>query len=242
MSKFSSSSSSTKNQYSGTTVNMDATGAPKNYSPFLIKVLVCAIWGIIGVFVLLNIKPYQQLALMLFGDLRFTSLQNALESIWFIGWIFTFFFQFIDFGIGTIFWAFVQALELIPAECMSNSQLLDRNIQRANKNRYQHDKQDAWEVKIAKRFRNSISTEVLRFLIVVGISVYVIDFLWCLTVFPPVVGGGDVWQLFDVLSLQQFGRIDWGNILKAVATVGAVQFLLKLRRIVVQIAKDIVED
>ena len=125
---------------------------------------------------------------------------------------------------------------------MGNEAFLDKNIQRAHGKQYQNDKRDPWEVKIAKRFRNSIPTEVLRFLILIGVLTYIVDFFLCLFIFPPVVGGGSVWQLFDVLQLQQFGRIDWGNIIMAVATVGAVQFLVKLRRVVTQVARDITTD
>lgn len=240
MAKFS--SGSKDSGYSGTTVNTKATNERSNSSTFLFQLLAWAIWGIVGVFIFLNIKPYQELAKMLFAGVSYVPLQRALESIWIIGGLFKFLFSIIDFGVGTLFWVFVQALELIPTECMGNEAFLDKNIQRANDRQYQNDKRDPWEVQIAKRFRNSIPTEVLRFLILVGVLTYIADFFLCLFIFPPVVGGGNVWKLFDVLQLQQFGSIDWGNILKAVATVGAVQFLVKLRRVVTQVARDITTD
>lgn len=237
MAKFSSGSKDTN--FQGTTVE-----DPSKYNGnFLFQILAWSIWGIVGVFIFLNIKPYQELARMLFAGVSYVPLQSALESIWVIGGLFKFVFSVFDFGVGTLFWVFVQALELIPTECMGSESFLDKNIQRANGNgkQYQNEKRDPWEVKIAKRFRNSIPTEVLRFLILVGVLTYIVDFFLCLFVFPPVVGGGNVWQLFDVMQLQQFNRVDWGNILKAVATVGAVQFLVKLRRVVTQVAKDIAD-
>lgn len=237
MAKFSSGSKDTN--FQGTTVE-----DPSKYNGnFLFQILAWSIWGIVGVFIFLNIKPYQELARMLFAGVSYVPLQSALESIWVIGGLFKFVFSVFDFGVGTLFWVFVQALELIPTECMGSESFLDKNIQRANGNgkQYQNEKRDPWEVKIAKRFRNSIPTEVLRFLILVGVLTYIVDFFLCLFVFPPVVGGGNVWQLFDVMQLQQFNRVDWGNILKAVGTVGAVQFLVKLRRVVTQVAKDIAD-
>ncbi|MEL6162579.1 MAG: hypothetical protein AAFR37_02025, partial [Cyanobacteria bacterium J06628_3] len=84
------------------------------------------------------------------------------------------------------------------------------------------------------------NTSVLQlFLIILGVCVYVVDFFLCLTVFPPVQGGGDVWKLLDIVQYQQFSNIDWENIIRAATTVGAVQFLLKLRKIIVQIIRDL---
>ena len=124
-------------------------------------------------------------------------------------------------------------------ELMGHENFLDKNSQRGGRNHYADAKNDSWEVKIAKKMRNSLSTEVLRFLIILGVCIYVVDFFACLTVFPPVQGGGDVWKLLDIIQYQQFGQIDWGNIMRAVTTVGAVQFLLKLRKIIVQIIRDL---
>ncbi len=122
---------------------------------------------------------------------------------------------------------------------MGHENFLDKNIQRGGRIHYADAKNDSWEVKIAKKMRNSLSTEVLRFLIILGVCIYVVDFFACLTVFPPVQGGGDVWKLLDIVQYQQFSKIDWGNIMRAVTTVGAVQFLLKLRKIIVQIIRDL---
>lgn len=124
-------------------------------------------------------------------------------------------------------------------ELLGHERFLDKNIKKGGNTTYTDSKDDAWEVKLAKKLRNSLSTEILRFLIILGVCVYVVDFFACLTVFAPVLGGGDIWELFDVIQYQQFSQIDWGNILRAVTTVGAVQFLLKLRKIIVQIIKDL---
>ncbi|NJN12118.1 MAG: hypothetical protein HC815_30825 [Richelia sp. RM1_1_1] len=208
-------------------------------STFLFKVLNFAIWGICGAVILTNIKPYEQLAGMYFSRLDYSYLGDALVAIPIVGLFFSLLFRFANLTAGTLLWIFVQALELIPTELMGHEQFLDKNIQRANRNNYQKDSRDSWEVKVAKRMRNSVSTEVLRFLILLGALTYIADFFLCLTIFPPVQGGGNIWQLLDAISLQRWSVIDWGNILQAATTVGAVQFLLKLRKIIVRVIQDI---
>ena len=220
------------------------TKATHNYSgtqkpPFMLQILIWVITGIIISIILANIKPYEIIAARYFRGITYSDLTNFLSSLWVIGGIFSLFMRFINFGFGTLLWAGIQILELIPSELLGHEKFLDKNIQKAGTNQYASSNNDSWEVKLAKKLRNSCSTEVLRFLIILGVCVYVVDFFLCLTVFPPVKGGGDVWKLLDIVQYQQFSNIDWENIIRAVTTVGAVQFLLKLRKIIVQIIRDL---
>ena len=197
------------------------------------------ITGIIISIILTNVKPYEIIATKYLAGVGYSDITNFILGIWVIGAIFGLLLRFASFGLGFLLWAFIQILEIIPMELLGHEKFLDRNIQKGSKNPYSDSKSDSWEVNLAKKIRNSLSTEVLRSLIVLGVCVYVVDFFACLTVFPPVQGGGDVWKLLEVVQYQQFSQIDWGNILRALTTVGAVQFLLKLRRMVVQIIKDL---
>ncbi len=207
--------------------------------PFMLQILIWVITGIIISIILTNVKPYEIIATQYFAGINYSDIAEFIKGIWVIGAIFGFVLNFINFGFGFLLWAFIQILELIPMELMGHEQFLDNNIQRGNRNQYADSKNDSWEVKIAKKMRNSLSTEVLRFLIILGVCIYVVDFFACLTVFPPVQSGGDVWKLLDIIQYQQFERIDWSNIMRAVTTVGAVQFLLKLRKVIVQIIRDL---
>lgn len=219
----------------GATHNYNGTQKP----PFMLQILIWVITGIIISIILTNVKPYEIIATRYFAGINYSDIAEFIKGIWVIGAIFGFILNFINFGFGFLLWAFIQILELIPMELMGHENFLDKNIQRGGRNHYADAKNDSWEVKIAKKMRNSLSTEVLRFLIILGVCIYVVDFFACLTVFPPVQGGGDVWKLLDIIQYQQFSKIDWGNIMRAVTTVGAVQFLLKLRKIIVQIIRDL---
>ncbi|MEM6380941.1 MAG: hypothetical protein AAF705_22405 [Bacteroidota bacterium] len=160
-------------------------------------------------------------------------------SVPLIGGLFRWVLNIFSFTAGVIIWLVIQGLELLPTELLGHERFLDKNIERANTNQYQLNKKEAWEVKVAKRLRNSLSTEILRFLIILGVTTYVVDFFACLTVFPPVVGGGNIWKFFDVIQVGQWSKVDGGNILKAIATVGAVQLLVRLRKIINRIIDDL---
>jgi hypothetical protein len=207
-------------------------------APLVLQVLTWVITGIIISIILTNVKPYEIIAARYLSGISYSDITNFILNIWVIGAIFGLLLRFANFGLGFLLWAFIQILEIIPMELLGHERFLDKNIQKG-RSAYPESKTDSWEVKLAKKLRNSLSTEVLRFLIVLGVCVYVVDFFACLTVFPPVQGGGDVFKLFDIVQYQQFSQIDWGNILRAITTVGAVQFLLKLRKIVVQIIEDL---
>lgn len=209
-------------------------------APLVLKVLIWVITGIIISIILTNVKPYEILASRYLAGISYSDITNFILNIWVVGAIFGLILRFANFGLGFLLWAFIQILEVIPMELLGHERFLDKNIQKG-RSAYADSKTDSWEVKLAKKLRNSLSTEVLRFLIVLGVCVYVVDFFACLTVFPPVQGGGNIWALLDVVQYQQFNQIDWGNILRAITTVGAVQFLLKLRKIIVQIIWDLNE-
>lgn len=220
-----------------------ATGENHNHnskgkSPLMIQLLVWVITAIIGAFIFANIKPYEVIATNFLTGINYVVLGNVLTSIPFLGGIFKLIFSLLGLGLGTLFWAFVQMLELLPLVLFGHGAFLDNSIARSGGKRYGVGKQDHWEVKVAKRIGNSLNTDVLRFLIMLGIAVYVADFFLCLLVFPPVKGGTTA-DLIGVMQTGQYSKIDWGNIGKAIATVGAVEFLVKLRGILTQIAKDL---
>ncbi|MEM7590344.1 MAG: hypothetical protein AAF383_02265 [Cyanobacteria bacterium P01_A01_bin.83] len=231
--------SNSKKQQTETVNTSSSSSKSSSKPPLPLRLAAWFITGIIISIVLINIKPYEILAGRLFQGIEYQALSNILVNIPFVGGLFGMFFGLINLTAGTMFWVVVQALELIPTSLMGNQVFLDKNIQRADRNQYRKDSNDSWEVKIAKTMRNSISTETLRFLIIVGCCTYIFDFFACLMIFPPVVGGGDMWKLFDILSTEQFELIDWGNILKAVSTVGAVQFLVGLRKHIIKVIHDL---
>ncbi|MDJ0677127.1 MAG: hypothetical protein QNJ36_17400 [Calothrix sp. MO_167.B42] len=188
--------------------------------PLFVTMLVWVITAIIGAFIFANIKPYEIIAANFLSGISYQSLGDVVFSIPFLGGIIKLLLRLANFSLGTLFWAFVQMLELLPLVLFGHGNFLDNNISRSGGQRYGANSNDSWEVKVAKYIGNSLSTEVLRFLILLGISVYVADFFLCLMVFPPVQGGNTA-DLLMVMQTGQFTKIDWGNIGKAIASLGS---------------------
>jgi hypothetical protein len=214
------------------------TNTKNRKKPLFMTVFVFVITAIIGAFIFANIKPYEMIAANFFSKIDYSYFGKVLTGIPFLGGLFKVIFGLFNFGMGFLLWAFVQTLELLPLVLFGHGQFLDNSIQRSGGKRYGINQNDAWEVKTAKRIGNSLNTEVLRFLILLGVAVYVCDFFFCLSVFPPVVGGGN---FLTILQTGQYSKIDWWNILKAIATVGSVELLFKLRILIIRIAEDMTD-
>ncbi len=211
----------------------------KKKGTWLLTILRWVIIAIIGAFVFANIKPYELLAKQFFSGISYSEVTNVLFNIPILGAVLRAIGAMFNVGMGFIFWAFVQILELLPLSLFGHGAFLDNSIARSGAKRYGENEKDPWEVKTAKVVGNSLNTETLRFLIILGVTVYVADFFLCLLVFPPVKGGGDIGNLLRVLQIGQYSKIDWGNILRAITTVGAVEFLFKLKNIIDQILDDL---
>jgi hypothetical protein len=230
------SQSSSQGSSQGSSNTYTASRKDNKMSPLFLKILIWVIYAIIGAFIFANIKPYEIIAANYFANIDYKWIADILTNIPFLGGIFKLIFSLFNFGVGVLLWAFVQMLELLPLVLFGHGEFLDNSIQRSNGKRYGVNQNDAWEVKTAKKIGNSLNTEVLRFIILLGISVYVADFFLCLSVFPPVKGDAN---FLTVLQTGQYSKIDWWNILKAISTVGAVEMLIKLKMLLGRIAEDL---
>ena len=186
------------------------------------------------------LQPYEIIATRFLVGISYEALGNFFTSIPFLEGIFKLIWSLLGLGLGAMLWLAFQLLELLPLILFGHANFLDNSIKKVGGKKHEVYPNDHWEVKVAKRMGNSLSTEVLRFVIIVGISVYVIDFFMCLFVFPPVKGGTTA-DLFKVLYTGQYNKLHWMNMLIALITVGAVEMLFKLRMILKRIADDISE-
>lgn len=151
---------------------------------FLLTVLQWVIVAIIGAFVFANVKPYELLAKQFFSGISYVVVTNVLLNIPILGAIFRAIAAVFNVGMGFLLWSFFQILELLPLALFGHGAFLDNSIVRSGAKRYGENEKDPWEVKTAKYVGNSLGTETLRFLIILGVAIYVVDFFLCLSVFP----------------------------------------------------------
>lgn len=206
--------------------------------PFPLKVLGFCITLVIGAFIFANIKPYEVIAGKFLGSFDYPILREVLFNVPLLGGLFRFISNFFAFTLGTALWAIFQILEILPMLLFGHGRFLNNQVAKhGNAAKYAINANDSWETKAAKFLGNSLSTEVMRFLVIMAIGVYVLDFLLTLTVYPPVKGNfGD---FLYILQTAQWDKINWVNLMVSVCVVFAVEFLIKLQGVVKQVIEDI---
>ena len=230
----------------GTASNSGDYQAPKaqqpkakgNKAPLPLKLLKFCITLVIGAFIFANVKPYEVIAAKFLGSIDYGAIANILFATPFIGWILKFISNFFSFGLGVALWAIFQILEILPLLLFGHGRFLNNQIGRHGQSAmYAVSKNDSWETKAAKFLGNSLSTEVMRFLVLMAIGVYVLDFILILTVYPPI--DGNFGDFLYILQTGQWDRINWVNLLISVCVLFAVEFLIKLQGVVNQIIQDL---
>lgn len=207
-------------------------------APLPLKILGFCISLVIGAFIFANIKPYEIIAGKFLSSFDYPYLAEVLYNTPFIGGIIKFVANFFSFGLGTALWAIFQILEILPLLLFGHGRFLNNQIGKHGKSAmYAKDANDSWETKAAKFLGNSLSTEVMRFLVLMAIGVYVLDFLLILSIYPPVQG--NLGDFLYILQTSQWDKINWVNFLTSVVVLFAVEFLIKLQGVVKQIIQDI---
>ncbi|MGB3641680.1 MAG: hypothetical protein WBA39_29500 [Rivularia sp. (in: cyanobacteria)] len=207
-------------------------------APLPLKILGFCISLVIGAFIFANIKPYEIIAGKFLSSFDYPYLAEVLYNTPFIGGIIKFIANFFSFGLGTALWAIFQILEILPLILFGHGRFLNNQIGKSGKSAmYAKDANDSWETKAAKFLGNSLSTEVMRFLVLMAIGVYVLDFLLILSIYPPVQG--NLGDFLYILQTSQWDKINWVNLLTSLVVLFAVEFLIKLQGVVKQIIQDI---
>lgn len=211
---------------------------PAKHVPFHLKLLKFCITVVIISFIAANIKPYEVIAAHFLNSFDYTSITDVIYSIPILGGIIQFITRFFAFGLGSALWAIFQVLELLPLVLFGHGRFLNNQVARhGNTAKYAINSNDSWETRAAKFLGNSLSTEVMRFLVIMAIGVYVIDFCLILTVYPPVKGNfGD---FLYIIQTGQWNKIKWTNVLVSFCVLFAVEFLVKLQGVVKQIIEDL---
>lgn len=214
-----------------------STTKKKGNAPLPLKILGFCISLVIGAFIFANIKPYETIAGKFLASFDYPYLAQVLYSTPFIGGIIKFIANFFSFGLGTALWAIFQILEILPLILFGHGRFLNNQIGKHKSAMYARDPNDSWETKAAKFLGNSLSTEVMRFLVLMAIGVYILDFLLILIIYPPIQGNfGD---FLYILQTSQWDKINWVNLLTSFVVLFAVEFLIKLQGVVKQIIQDI---
>jgi hypothetical protein len=209
-----------------------------NKAPLPLKILYFCITLVIGSFIFANIKPYEVIAGKFLSSFNYPVIAQILYSTPFVGWLLKFISNFFSFGLGTALWAIFQILEILPLLLFGHGRFLNNQIGKHGQSaKYAVSPSDNWETKAAKFLGNSLSTEVMRFLVLMAIGVYVLDFILILTVYPPI--DGNFGDFLYIIQTGQWDKINWVNLLTSFCVLFAVEFLVKLQGVIKQIINDL---
>ncbi|MEM7578292.1 MAG: hypothetical protein AAF316_00310 [Cyanobacteria bacterium P01_A01_bin.80] len=231
-------SSSNKTDSKKTTQTYSTSTSNKPKTPLPLKILHFCLTLVIGAFIFANIKPYEIISAKFLGSFDYPVLGAILFNTPLIGGLFKFFASLFSFTLGTAMWAVFQILEILPLVLFGHGRFLNNQVSKHGKaGKYTHSRNDGWETKAAKFLGNSLSTEVMRFLVLMAIGVYVLDFLLILTVYPPV--NGNFGDFLYIVQTAQWEKINWVNLTTSLIVLFAVEFLIKLQGVIKQIIEDI---
>ncbi|MBD2492609.1 hypothetical protein [Aulosira sp. FACHB-615] len=185
--------------------------------------VVAGLW-----FAYLNIQPYEKIVGLLSGKTLNSAFLQIISIIPIINGIAAIIGKGVTWILGTILWACIQIIEVLPLVLYNNESFVRAAIASADsRSRYQIKDEDDPTLKMLKRVYNSLPTSVISNLEQLKIFTYTIDFLICITVYSPVQSGKFA-DFFFVLATGQWGKLDWLNLLLAGVTLFAIEVIVSL--------------
>lgn len=179
-------------------------------------------------FAFLNISPYAKAVAFLGTKAIDDAFIRLISVIPIINGLASIFGMGVTWVLGLILWGIVQIIELLPIVLFNHEGFMATIIGQADSRaRYTEKESDDPTLKQMKRIYNAMPTSMIRNLERLRITVYVLDFLICFTVYSP-VASGKIRDFFWIIATGQWNQINYGNLLLAVITLFAVELVVSL--------------
>lgn len=186
-------------------------------------------------FAYMNIAPYAAVVkagmakTMSFGILRavgMVPIVNGIGAI--IG-------ASIHFIIGTILWACIQTMEVLPMILKRDPAFIKEVVTHSEgHSKYQEKEGDDPVLANLKRYYNAFPTLAIKQAKNLCLFAYTIDLLVCITIYPPCSGG--LSRLMFILTTGQWQLLSYTNLIFLFTTLFIVEAMLKLLFFVGQIS------
>lgn len=179
-------------------------------------------------FAFLNIQPYAEVVKIAteVGIVRDNTLINLINNIPIINGINRTIGLAFHWFVGLIIWVTIQTIEVFPVILKRDRAFIRtviNDLQSAN--RIPEREGDDPTLKALKRWYNNFPTLTITRARTLSIFVYAVDFLICTVVYPPVNGGFG--RLMFVLISGQWNQIVWPNVFLLLATLFAVEAIIR---------------
>jgi len=125
--------------------------------------------------------------------------------------------------LGACLWALIQLIECLPLLIKEDAQFLATLIQLSQGKKYQTSDDEDPLLRRLKLVYNRLPISLIKNIYFAQIATYTIDFLVCLSVYPPAASGG---EFLNALITGDFTAINWPNLFLAGVTLFSVEVLL----------------
>ncbi|BAY78748.1 hypothetical protein NIES25_52250 [Nostoc linckia NIES-25] len=207
------------------------TTTSKKHNTLSASTLVNALYWVVVCLVLffmyLNIQPYAIAIKLITGNgISHSFIINLILDIQIIGAILGLFIYGFNWIIGFLLWAAIQTIQLFPIVLRRDRRFMQSVISECDSHsKYQIKENDDPALKALKRWYNSFPVLTISRARTAGLFAYVVDFLICMIVYPPVKGGFS--DLMFIITTGQFNKIDWTNVVMLLLTIYIVEICVK---------------
>lgn len=187
------------------------------------------------VFAYMNIAPYAQVAKIIIASTADIDLVRLISYIPIVNGIAATIGTAVHWIIGFILWAVIQTVEVFPIVLQRDRAFMKTLINEANSHqRFEVKETDDPALAALKKWYNQFPSLTISRARTAALFVYAIDFLICITVYPPAPGGFG--QLVFLLFTGQFTRLDWTNITLLLCTLFVIELIVRFLFYLGQIA------
>ena len=195
-----------------------SVGKPETWLKILYwSLVVTGCW-----FAFLNIQPYQKSVFYLSNGLikglvTFIPGNGGIFAGIGMSWI-----------LGTALWLIIQIIEVLPLILFNHPGFLSFFIGASSSHQhYAVNDDDDPTLKLLKKTYNALPTSVISNMEILKIFTYTVDFCICLTVYSPVRSGRFTDFIF-LLTIGQWNKILWDNVVLALITLFAIEVIVSL--------------
>lgn len=186
-------------------------------------------------FAYMNIAPYAAMVKIGMAKTTSSGILRILGMIPVINGIAATIGASIHFIIGTVLWAVIQTMEVLPMVLKRDPAFIKEVVTHSDgHSKYQEKPDDDPVLANLKRYYNAFPTMAIKQAKNMCLFAYTIDLLICITIYPPCNGG--IGKLMFILMTGQWQLLNYTNLVFLFVTLFIIEFMLKLLFFVGQIS------
>jgi hypothetical protein len=202
-----------------------------NLSVNMQRVFTLLLFGVAGVLIFLNLRPYIEVAQIIVPQLAKLDILTLLTQIPVLGGLFSWVFgvvgRFTASIIAVIVWGLIQTAQVAPLIWRADLNILNSSIQGVGKHRrFETSEGDSEALGKLKRMNNEAPSRFVNFWERASLVAYLVELAVVSFRFPPYIGGWEaIMNDFMVWSADKF---DWMNALMLIVTMFGFEAIVRV--------------